>query len=545
MDQSPQVQTYSRETLLSLNDGTHHHFLPKEVFHTLCALDISRVKPTRRGKKGGLKHRQKLTRSTVYKANATNDLSLFSLNCQSVKSKATRGIITDLLVEYDIDIFALTETWLAGNESDDFILSSLTPPGYEIYNIPRGGGDPHGGIAILFKQGITVVSKSCDQNHQYTNFEFCDVVFTCGSKCFTLVTVYRPYPSAKNQFTAGKFFEEFSQFLQDYAISQGELVLVVDLNLHLDIEDDYNTQKFADLMDSLSLTQFVVGPTHRCGHTLDVVISRESDNLVKNTCVLDLISDHALIACTLQIAKPKIPMKTITSRKYRSIDPAVLKEDIVSSVLTSSPATNVNDAVNQYNDILSNLLDLHAPARTKSVVPRIQQPWFSDSLHQLKRERRKAERKWISSRLTVDLEIFKALRNKYNVALYHAKCTFFNNKILECGNNYKTMFSIIGEVLHNKKTTKLPDHDCSSDLADQFANYFMSKIETVRSNMQSNVTGVSSSQHNCNLSFSNFDTVSVADVSEIITKSPCPSSLLDPLPSWLVRCSAACNYLHC
>ena len=32
-----------------------------------------------------------------------------------------------------------------------------------------------------------------------------------------------------------------------------------------------------------------------------------------------------------------------------------------------------------------------------------------------------------------------------------------------------------------------------------------------------------------------FTNVSEADVREIITKSPCPSSLLDPLPSWLVK----------
>jgi hypothetical protein len=354
----------------------------------------------------------------------------------------------------------------------------------------------------------------------------------------TLVNIYRPYPSSKNRLTSGLFFEEFSQFLQDYAISKGELVLVGDLNVHLDVDEDSDTRKFVALIDSLGLTQSVVGPTHQCGHTLDVVITRELDNLVKDIRVLDMISDHCLIGCTLQIERPKVPRKQITSRKYKSLDHEALKKDIESSVLITSPASDVCAAVEQYNDTLSSLLDQHAPLFTKTVVPRIQQPWFSDSLHQLKRDRRKAERRWIKSGLTVDFEIFKNARNEYNVALYNAKCSFYNSKILDCGNNFKAMFSIIGDLLHNKKPTKFPDHDCSTDIAKQFADYFMSKIVTIRSNMQSCISesapSTSQARHRIS-SWTEFVPVSEEDLSEIITKSPCPSSSLDPMPSWIIK----------
>ena len=43
-------------------------------------------------------------------------------------------------------------------------------------------------------------------------------------------------------------------------------------------------------------------------------------------------------------------------------------------------------------------------------------------------------------------------------------------KILECGNDFKTMFSIIGEILQKKKSSKPPDHDSPVDLANQFAH---------------------------------------------------------------------------
>jgi exonuclease III len=282
----------------------------------LLDLGISRFKHTKRGKKAGRKYRQKMAASTC---TITNGISLYSLNCQGVKYKSTRGIITDLFVEHDIEIFALQETWLADDASHDFYVTGITPPGYDIYNIPRGRGDSHGGVAVVFKKGMKIVFKSDNRDGLIKSFEYCDIVFTSGSKCFTLVNIYRPPPSSKNKLTTGMFFDEFSEFLQDYAISKGELDVVGDLNLHLDVLDDPDTRKFNQLMESLGLIQSVVGPTHIGGHTLDVVISREMDSLVKSARILDRISDHNLIACDLNLRKPPVPKKTITSRKLRSI----------------------------------------------------------------------------------------------------------------------------------------------------------------------------------------------------------------------------------
>ncbi len=218
LKQPTQARTYTREALLLINDTVkqqrHRHPLPYDAFQTARSLGLLNVKPTRRGKKAGLKHKQKLqTRANQY----CNGLSLFSLNCQSVKSKSTHGVISDIVVEHDIDIFALTETWLADDESDEFDIKSLTPEGYDLFNVPRGGGDPHGGIALLYKKGIKVVSTSPNQSspsdRTVKSFEHCKIVFSSGSKCFTLVVIYRPPPSVKNQLTMTMFFEEFSELL--------------------------------------------------------------------------------------------------------------------------------------------------------------------------------------------------------------------------------------------------------------------------------------------------------------------------------------------
>ena len=108
------------------------------------------------------------------------------------------------------------------------------------------------------------------------------------------------------------------------------------------------------------------------GYTFDVVVTREMDSIhiVEDTPILDLISDHAIVACTLQIGKPKLSRKRRTPMKL--IDPFALQEDMASSALITSPATNCNDAFKQYNDTLSSLLDQRAPLCTKTVAPRVQ-----------------------------------------------------------------------------------------------------------------------------------------------------------------------------
>lgn len=60
------------------------------------------------------------------------------LNSRSIRNKALP--VKDLIVDYDIDILALTETWLS-KESDEYIIRDISPTEYEFYN--SGNVDMH------------------------------------------------------------------------------------------------------------------------------------------------------------------------------------------------------------------------------------------------------------------------------------------------------------------------------------------------------------------------------------------------------------------
>jgi exonuclease III len=63
-------------------------------------------------------------------------LSISHYNCRSVINKAAQ--LNDYIIDKDIDIIALTETWLStdtASESD--IITALVPQGYSFLHKPR------------------------------------------------------------------------------------------------------------------------------------------------------------------------------------------------------------------------------------------------------------------------------------------------------------------------------------------------------------------------------------------------------------------------
>ena len=78
------------------------------------------------------------------------------LNCRSVANK--RLSIADFIITRDVDIMALTETWLS-HDNDKQILHDLLPLGYSILQVSRSSGRRGGGTALLFKSNLKVKSE--------------------------------------------------------------------------------------------------------------------------------------------------------------------------------------------------------------------------------------------------------------------------------------------------------------------------------------------------------------------------------------------------
>ena len=76
------------------------------------------------------------------------------------------------------------------------------------------------------------------------------------------------------------------------------------------------------------MKQNINKPTHDHGHTLDLLITREADNLISSISVEHGLSDHFAITCNLSLKKPKALRKTISSRNLRSMDRQAFREGL-------------------------------------------------------------------------------------------------------------------------------------------------------------------------------------------------------------------------
>ena len=76
--------------------------------------------------------------------------------------------------------------------------------------------------------------------------------------------------------------------------------------------------------------------------------------------------------CVVDMEKPVVPRKTILYRKYKISDKTAFHNDIASSTLTTVPSVKqtTTDLADQYNVVLTRLIEKHAPLQTCRVADR-------------------------------------------------------------------------------------------------------------------------------------------------------------------------------
>ena len=133
-----------------------------------------------------------------------------------------------------------------------------------------------------------------------------------------------------------------------------------------------------NILDSYGLQQHIHEPTHYCGHTLDVLINRDtnaslSDIQVKDIGLCDnsgkLIKSHYGITCDIVHNNSLRQRKTVSYRKYKNIDLAQFKTDIQRSTILNDTSGSPNELMDRYLSGTKLLLDIHAPLIQRDIIP--------------------------------------------------------------------------------------------------------------------------------------------------------------------------------
>ena len=176
-----------------------------------------------------------------------------------------------------------------------------------------------------------------------------------------------------------------------------------------------------------------------------------------------------------------------------------------------------------YNDVMGNVLDRHAPMKTRLVTARSSAPWITAEVQEAKQRRRAAERKWRTSQHPDDKHHYCNCIDIVRDTIIINKRKYYTDKINNCKNS-KTLFSIFNEMNGKLETSPLPRDIPKEDLPDVFANYFINKVLDIRN-------GLDACSDQSNVFFDNhidysgpgmvsFREVTSEEVREIIRSSP-------------------------
>ena len=104
-------------------------------------------------------------------------------------------VIKDFVVDKNIDVLAVTETWLQADISDQLTVNDICPTGFAFHHLPRKHSRG-GGVALLYKNRFKL--KKLSPNISFKSFQFTDCTLNYASTSLRMVVVYRPPPSKKN-----------------------------------------------------------------------------------------------------------------------------------------------------------------------------------------------------------------------------------------------------------------------------------------------------------------------------------------------------------
>ena len=138
---------------------------------------------------------------------------------------------------------------------------------------------------------------------------------------------------------------------------------------------------------------------------------------------------------------------------------------------------DLDASIEEYESIMRDTLDMHAPLKCKVKKVRASNPWFNDEIRSARKVRRQLERKWMRSRLEVDRQEFCKQRRIVNKLVDKAETAYYSAQVDDCKGDQGKLFKIVNTLLHKSKGREcvLPTRKSDRELADTFSNYFYEK----------------------------------------------------------------------
>src|SRR5260221_8467548 len=190
---------------------------------------------------------------------------------------------------------------------------------------------------------------------------------------------------------------------------------------------------------------------------------------------------------------------------------------------------SADDMAIAYNDVLSTLVDKHAPRRSVRKYYRPITPWFNSSCSIQKRRVRCFERVYRRTKLLSDRNAWLSQLHSCHEFYKGTQEAYWSTLIANSSGNARKLWNSLSAVMGKRKTT--PAQNGLS--AEGFLDCYQGKVAEVRASTSGyGQPDYGSFGGEC---LHEFRPVDICDVRALIADAPTKTCRLDPAPTWLIK----------
>ena len=178
-------------------------------------------------------------------------------------------------------------------------------------------------------------------------------------------------------------------------------------------------------------------------------------------------------------------MISIQHCNYKDLDYKIFNEKLSNSNIVSTKhlaITNLEDYVDEYNGTIREILDELCPIKSRLVKLDKSNKWYNNNLREMKRMKRRLERKFIKSPTPYNKTKFKQIKYDYNKLTKQTRIDFYAEKLDKFKHDPKNLNKTLAELTGNKQTRVYPTHAPDQTIAEEFASFYVEKIQKIRNN---------------------------------------------------------------
>ncbi|KAJ1531399.1 hypothetical protein ONE63_000080 [Megalurothrips usitatus] len=371
------------------------------------------------------------------------NLKITHINAQSLNDSTHFTEFKEIFCDSLFDIVAVSETFYKETNV------TIDIPNYKAFRVDRTDRRG-GGVAVYVAENLNakILSKSDGVSFQP---EYIALEVECQAERILVMCAYRP-PKVGHM---DSIVSELQLYLPKYKYA----ILIGDLNARFG-SGSFETSNVEECLSLCNLTAIPFKATYHtkdCDSILDVIARNFNDLAVEHgQTAAPAFSNHDIIYAVFNIRVRKPVKKRVSYRDFSRIDVDALRRDADSiSWQEVYEAQSIDSKVKVFNSKMIDLMDKHAPVRTK-YVKRPSAPWFTCDILQMISDRNDARLRFLDTKDPNDLENFRVLRNKTKQVIKNAKTKYYHN-VFDNIKTSKDLWSHINNLSSRNKEASVPN----------------------------------------------------------------------------------------